>query len=612
MNKIKIIILLFFTTFLHSDTLKIDNTLSQIELLSHSSIYIDQTNKLNIKDIKSKNIVFKENDKRLLGYGYSPDLTVWVKFTLHNTTNKILNKILEYDNTLTTNIMFYDADKMHKDGLFQMKENRKYLTPIFKISLDAKETKTYYIKTSSDITTLIVKLNLWNEDLFYGKEMRHQIILSLFFGAMSILIIYNFFIYLFTKDKSYLYYVLYILGVTIHHLVYVGIIFIYFLEPDWNIYVIKSASFIVALPIIGLAMFTKYFLNIRQYSKINKILNILLILMLSSIILFILTDSFDSYRNVLPLLFVIYLIYITIYSALKRNRQAYFILFGWVVFFLAFIFMFLSSKGVFSIYNYSRYFIEIALVLEGIIFSIALSDKINKLQIEKNNAHTKLFEQQLNEKERLTIKVDEKTNDLKIALEEKGLLLKELNHRVKNNMQTIVSLIRLQGDEIKDEKYSAILQTIQNRINAMSHLHEMLYQNDNISYINANDYFFMLIDELQYSFDSRIEVLLDISIELKTEEAVYCGLIFNELITNSFKYAFPNQKGLINVSLYEKDNKIKFIISDNGVGYDQTVNKDSLGLILIDTLVKKQFKGDISIQSEDGVKVEITWDAKEI
>jgi two-component sensor histidine kinase len=607
MNNIKIIVLLFFTTFLYSNTLKIDDTSLKIDLLSHSSIYIDKTNSLTINEIKNKNTIFQKNNKNLLGYGYSPDFTVWVKFTLKNTTNQVVEKLLEYDNTLTTNIVFYDDLHIYRDGLLDINQDRKTINPTFDISLRPLESKTYYLRLSSTITTLIVKLKLWNNKAFYVKEIQHQFALALFLGAMCILVIYNLFIYFFTKDKSYLYYVLYIFGMIVHHLVYVGIAFIYFLEPEWIIYIVKSAPCIVALPIFGLAMFTKHFLNIAEYPRLNTILNFLLILLFISIVVFILTDMFDKYRNVLTVVISIYLIYITIYSAIRKNQQAYFILLGRFIIFLAFIFMFLSSQGIFSIYDYILYFIEIAFVSEAVIFSIALSDKINKLQLEKNNANEKLFLQQQNEKERLEIKVDEKTNDLKVALEEKGLLLKELNHRVKNNMQTIVSLIRLQSDQIEDAKYVDILKTIQNRINAMSHLHEMLYQRDNINHINASEYFLMLIDELQDSFDREIEVKLDISVELKIEQAIYCGIIFNELVTNSFKYAFPEKEGYITVKLHTKGNKIYLIVSDNGIGYDQSIKSNSLGLLLINTLVQKQFKGDITIESTDGVKVEISW-----
>jgi len=609
MNAIKILILLLFTTLVYAKILPVDNRGNKYDLLPHASIYIDNTNKLTIDEVQKKNIEFKENDKSLLGYGYSPDFTVWIKFTLKNNTNKSITKVLEYNNTLTTNIVFYDANIKYQDGLLYIDKSRKSLTPTFKIILKPNETKTYYLKASSYIATLIIKLNLWDKDAFYEKEIYHQVILALFFGAMFILAIYNLFIYFFTKDRSYMYYVLYIFGLSLHHSLYTGFSTTHYLDSSAILFLLEIAPLVITFPIYAIALFTKSFLSIEKQLIHNKILSFFLWIIPLSLILIFIDESFLKYRNILPLTLTVYLIYLTIYNAINKNRQAYFILFGWIIIFIAILVMNLSSSGVFNLYEYFNYVIELAFVLEGIVFSIALSDKINNLQAERNKANMKLFEQQKNEKERLEIQVQEKTYDLKVALDEKGLLLKELNHRVKNNMQTIVSLLRLQSDEIEDEKYKDILKTIQHRINAMSHLHEMLYQSDNISHVNANEYFYTLIDELQDSFDSEIEVVLDISIELKVEQAIYCGLIVNELLTNSLKYAFPEKRGTITVKLYQLDNMIKLIVSDNGIGYDKSKKSNSLGLILIDTLVKKQFKGNIDIQSHSGVKVEISWDA---
>ncbi len=208
------IFLIFFInfTYTYADILSIDDKTDKYELLQHSSIFIDKTNALTIDDIQKDNIKFEKNNEPLLGYGYSPDFTVWVKFTLKNNTDKPLRKILEYANSLTTHISFFDisSKKVFKEGLLNINKNRKTLTPIFKVKLTPSETKTYYIKVSSYITTLIIKLNLWDHNTFYEKEIKHQLILALFFGAMSILAIYNLFIFFFTKDISYLYYVLYI------------------------------------------------------------------------------------------------------------------------------------------------------------------------------------------------------------------------------------------------------------------------------------------------------------------------------------------------------------------------------------------------------------------
>ena len=268
---------------------------------------------------------------------------------------------------------------------------------------------------------------------------------------MLILAIYNFFLYFFTKDISYFYYVLYVLGIVIHHLMYVGMANIYLLDPSALPVVVNLASAIVSFPIFALALFTKKSLNIKKYRRINFILNTFLILIPLSVLVFVLSDSYDKYRNVLNLLLLLYLVFITIYAVIKKVRAAYFILFGWFLITLAIVLMFISSAGIFDFYEYFPYMIESMLLGEVIIFAIALADRINYLQKDKEEAKNKLITQQENEKYRLEIKVNEKTKDLKIALNEKGLLLKELNHRVKNNMQTIVSLIRLQSDEIHDE-----------------------------------------------------------------------------------------------------------------------------------------------------------------
>jgi len=612
-KNIKIILLLLLVNFVYADILSIDNQIKKQLLLPYSSVFIDKTNEMNIEDIQKDTVVFEKNDKKLLGFGYSPDFTVWIKFTLKNNTNKPIQKIVVYENSLTTHISFFDItqNKVYQDGLFNINTKRKTVYPSFKITLNPNESGTYYLKASSKITTLIVKLGLYDTDSFYEKEIKHQLILALFFGAMLILGIYNLFIYFFTKDVSYLYYVLYIFGIISHHMMYVGIAYIYFTTQDMIKYIIEFSSVFVAAPVYFLGFFSKYFLQLKRYPKLNMILNVFLVLIPLFVLFFILTDGYDKYRNLLTFSLLIYLMIVTIYSAIKRDRQAYFILFGWMIFLSSGLVMYLSSAGVINFYQYFPYLVETSFVLEAIIFSIALSDRINTLQKDKIDANKKLINQQKNEKERLEIQVDEKTNDLKIALDEKGLLLKELNHRVKNNMQTIVSLIRLQSDEVEDEKYRDILSTIQNRINAMSHLHELLYQKENISHVNAYEYFSVLSDELQYTYNKNVRVSFDIRCELKMHHAIYCGLILNELMTNSFKYAFPNKNGHIQIKLFKEDNTITLIVSDDGVGYEKLQKTTSLGLILVDTLTIKQLKGTINTLSDDGVTVEITWNENE-
>ncbi len=187
------------------------------------------------------------------------------------------------------------------------------------------------------------------------------------------------------------------------------------------------------------------------------------------------------------------------------------------------------------------------------------------------------------------------------------MLLKELHHRVKNNMQTIVSLIRLQKDKVKDNKLQDVLVTIQNRISAMSHLHELLFQQENATHIDTYEYFNLMIDGIRDSYHHDLKIELDIKAKLKMDEAIYCGLILNELITNSFKYAFPKENGTIEVSLEKEKGYYILSVGDDGIGYDTEKKPYSLGMTLVNALAKKQLKGDMKISSSNGVKVIISW-----
>ncbi|MEA3352297.1 MAG: ABC transporter substrate-binding protein [Campylobacterota bacterium] len=225
----------------------------------------------------------------------------------------------------------------------------------------------------------------------------------------------------------------------------------------------------------------------------------------------------------------------------------------------------------------------------------------------------KNIQQKKNEKKKLELKVKKRTNELNSSLDEKALLLKELNHRVKNNMQMIISLLRLQSDRTEDEKLNEVIITIQNRINAMSKLHELLYNQDSVRSLDTYEYFERLIDELEDSIENEVEISLIIETDLNIEQAIYCGLILNELVTNSLKYAFVDSEDKqIYISLTKEGNWYTLIVKDNGKGYNQKTSKDSLGLTIVKRLVDRQLDGSMIIDSSNGVNTKITWikDAK--
>lgn len=606
--KIILFIFIIFISPLFANSIDINKSSSK-EILSSSQIFIDDTKTMTIKEISTNQINFSDINSVIKRFGYSPNFNVWVKFTLHNTQNEPISKILEFDNSLVTNISLYENDFLiNKEGLLNKKIDRRTVNPIFSIDLDKNETKTYYMEISSKKTSLTLKLNLYSYDDFYSKEIFHQIILSLFFGAMIILALYNLSIFFMIKDISYFYYVAYIVTLVLHHLLYVGFANLYMFNSLLMEYIVNYAAIFIALPVLFLALFSKSFLQTSQYRKIDLILNFLIALLILSVIFFILTNYLEKYRNVIPIFVMVYLFFITLYSFMKKNIQAKLILFGWTAILSAGLIMYLSSAGIISVDLSSYYVVEISFVLEALVFSIALANRIKRLQEERNKIQTKLIEEQKDNEVKLNTLVAKKTNNLEIALEEKEILLRELNHRVKNNMQTIISLIRLQNDEIEDSKINMLLSTIQNRISAMSHLHELLYRKDTITFVDAYEYFERIVFEIQQSFEHDIEVEYDTNCTLSSESAIYCGLIINELLTNSFKYAFDeNESGFIKIVFFKKDNEYSLLYADNGKGYDSTIKKESLGLILIETLTKKQLKAQLDINSNNGVRVEIKW-----
>ncbi|MFZ2889342.1 MAG: 7TM diverse intracellular signaling domain-containing protein [Sulfuricurvum sp.] len=602
--------MIFLITPMYASIIEVGNETTSYDVLENSSIYIDHTRSLGFNEIKNGNITFELNNARRLLLGYSPNFDVWIKFTVKNTTDTKISRILEYNNPMTTNIFFYSPDENFSpqtSGILSGNLGQKSINSIFKINLEAHEEKTYFIKVYSEVTTLIVDLKLWKTNQFYEAEIDHQKKLALFFGAMIALALYNLSLYFFTRDKSYLYYVAYMIGISFHHIVYTGFFNIFQLDVGLNELMIKAAAIIVGIPAFALALFTNSMLEMNRYPKLKKLLHYYLILFPLTLLIFVFTNEFNHFRNIFSVILLLLLLFITVYAALKKDSQAKFILFGWFLFIVAGSAMYLSSIGWFDIYKLSHYFIEILLVLEAIVFSIALAYRIKQLQLEKESVHQKLLEQQKNEKVKLEHEVLKKTEDLQEALATKQLLLNELNHRVKNSMQTILSLIRMQSDEFDNTKLQDAFTTIQNRVSTMSHLHELLYKEELFSDVNAFQYFHSIVEDIQESYEMIVEINYQIHASLEIEQAIYCGLIVNELVTNACKYAFKDDKGTISIALDEKDNVYSLIVSDNGMGYDQGKTTNSLGLELVKSLVYGQLKGKISTDSHHGVSVEVIW-----
>ncbi len=221
------------------------------------------------------------------------------------------------------------------------------------------------------------------------------------------------------------------------------------------------------------------------------------------------------------------------------------------------------------------------------------------------NAFNRIFEKirhEIHEREDHAKKLIDSVN-------EKNVLISEVHHRVKNNLQIILSLLNLQKNE-SDNIEDALNATI-NRIRAMSEVHEQLYNSNDFSKISMHNYLNSLIGKMsELSFNIKIKMVSeDKDLLVALDIAIPLGLIINELILNSLKYAFPDGQGLIEIEILENSEEYSNIrVKDNGVGVknvDELSRSSSLGFHIVESLVE-QIDGKIAISSDSGLSVTIS------
>jgi PAS domain S-box-containing protein len=204
---------------------------------------------------------------------------------------------------------------------------------------------------------------------------------------------------------------------------------------------------------------------------------------------------------------------------------------------------------------------------------------------------------------------------IKLSLYEKDMLLKEIHHRVKNNMQVISSLLNIQSRHVSDERDKELFKESQNRVRSMALIHEKLYQSGDLSRINFAKYLTSITKELFHSYQispELIELTADVTeTHLGIDIAIPCALIINELVSNSLKYAFPDGKpGHIQISFnQDKKGTYTLTVSDNGIGFPKDINfqnTESLGLQLVNTLTK-QLNGKIELDRKKGTRFTISF-----
>lgn len=212
--------------------------------------------------------------------------------------------------------------------------------------------------------------------------------------------------------------------------------------------------------------------------------------------------------------------------------------------------------------------------------------------------------------------------NLRRSLGEKEALLREVHHRVKNNLAAMISLLDLQRDSVTDTSYLSLLKDLSGRIKSMALVHEMLYQSDNLSRIDFHDYLRSLIGYLHSAFDPQSAIRLNVAatgIWMPLDAAIPCGLIINELVTNAFKYAFPDNllhkndlECEISIQVLWENTQYTVSVSDNGVGLPDKIDWQTartLGLRLVRMLGRHQLQGTLAFDCTSGTRATLRFDA---
>jgi two-component sensor histidine kinase len=242
----------------------------------------------------------------------------------------------------------------------------------------------------------------------------------------------------------------------------------------------------------------------------------------------------------------------------------------------------------------------------NLMFSAASIGFFMFLTIASNVKESIIFEQRMNER-----KATEEA--IKNALNEKDILLAEIHHRVKNNLAIIASLFNLQIGSIQNEDAKIILLDSKNRIKSMALIHDSLYKSESLSEIDFGKYTKELINEIQYSYPTianNIKVNTTVSdVTLNVNTAIPCGLILNELLTNSYKHAFKGrEKGVIDIRFSKENDILKLRVKDDGVGLKSGYQEsDSLGLVVIHSL-SDQLDGKCKFYVDNGTCFELEFE----
>jgi two-component sensor histidine kinase len=569
---------------------------------THLDILEDAAKQWTIQDIVSEPVarLFVPSHSPVPAFGFTLS-AYWARFSVANPLDQDVQWWLEIAYPPMDHIALYTPTV---SGQFDVRKTGDLLPFhtrevkerhfIFQLLLPPKSQQTYYLRFET-AGVMNLPLTILSSSALIEKSHREEILLGLYYGAIVVMLIYNLFIFLSIRDTSYLYYVLFNCGWVLAMLTLNGLAFQY-LWPRWVWWTNNSLLFFFCFSFLWGVQFTRAFLETTQHTpRFDIILRGLMLLSGLGVA----ASLFASYHFAVRLTTVIgmfsLLIWISGFLCLLQGvRTARYYMCAWSALILGVAVLSLKNCGILPHTAWTVWAPQVGSATEIILLSLGLADRIKTLRGQKEQAEKVLMET------RITMQ---------------DALLKEVHHRVKNNLQVISSLLSLQSGYATDQHVLEMFKESQHRVESMAFIHEQLYRADDSRRIDVADYTHTLATHLFVSYGARAEPIslaLDIdNVTLSIDTAVPCGLIIHELVTNALKHAFPDgRKGEIRLSMVVTNaGQYTLVVSDNGIGFPTDLDfrhTESLGLQLVTTLTE-QLDGTIALESNGGTTFRLAF-----
>jgi len=616
---------------LNVETVTLTDELGKYPLGLHLEMLVDPSGQLTIEQVSSsaydEQFIPSQVEVPNLGFTNSP---YWVRFRAKDNTQQPKQWRLEMSFTLMQQISFYlpridgSGFRVKQTGFFEPFHTREvaYQTFVFKLPLRPKVEQTIYLRFDSGGDSMTLPLTIWSLEEFAQKSQIEQLLAGIFYGVLLIMIGYNTFLLLSLREKSYLYYVLFVIGFLVHELSYRGFASQYLWpNQDWSGF---ADLFSLSLALISALKFTTIFLETKdRVPKLHKIITLWLLLWGLLTILI----PFFSYGFIIqqmePLILLSFLTMLVTGFVIWRqgHYEVRYFLLAWLMFMITVIMADLTRLGLLPSNMLTEYGYQMGGILLVLLLSLALADRINIFKTEKEKAQTEaLNASQENEKlirEQATVlekTVAERTRELLIAREKaesanqaKSTFLANMSHELRSPLNAILGFAQIltrsqQLDKENQENVGIISRSGEHLLSLINQVLDLSKIEAGRTTLNESHFdFYRLLDDLEDMFhlkadDKHLQLLFErepsVPQYVYTDEVKMRQVLIN-LLNNALKFTIEGGITVrINANTIETDLKlqrsvIEFEVEDTGPGIASD-ELDELFTAFVQTEVGKQ------------------------